>query len=194
MEIESLQPFPVHSEEYRQINFQRTHLCGAEDFHNTSAWRIAQAIKNLVEKEGPIHRDVVKRRVANLFQVRMGSRISQKLDSAIFAAKTTNGVRVNGDFLWPENMKYATLRVYNGGSVKRPIEHIPPQEIIFAVIECVQNSISISEDDLIKEAARLFGLRATKKVSAEIRWIIRRLISVDKLIQKSKKIMMGSLK
>jgi hypothetical protein len=147
-----------------------------------------------VEKEGPIHKDVVKRRVAELFQVRMGNRISQKLDSAIFTVKTGNDVKSNGNFLWPENMKYTTLRIYNGGSTKRPIEHVPPQEIIFAVIECVQNSISISEDDLVKETARLFGLRATRKVSAEIRWIIQSLISADKLIQKSKKIMMGSIK
>lgn len=147
-----------------------------------------------MEKEGPIHKDVVKRRIADLFHVRMGNLISQKLDSAIFAAKTQNGVKAKGDFLWPENLEYATLRVYDGGDVKRQIEHIPPQEIIYAVIECVKNSMSISEDDLIRETARLFGLKATRKVSAEIRWIIRSLVSSNNLIRKSERILMGAQK
>ncbi|VAW30381.1 hypothetical protein MNBD_CHLOROFLEXI01-3046 [hydrothermal vent metagenome] len=181
----------MRSQEYRQIDFQRTHRRGAEDFHNTPTWGIARAIKNLVEEEGPIHKDVVKRRIAGLFQVRMGSRISQKLDDAILNAEMKNGVKANGNFLWSENGKNATLRIYNGGKSKRLIEHIPLQEIALAIIECVQNSISISEDDLVKETARLFGLRATRKVSTKIKRVIRILISANKLTQKSEKILMG---
>lgn len=144
-----------------------------------------------MEREGPIHKDVVKRRIADLFQVRMGSRISRKLDRAIFTATTRNGLKSNDDFLWTENMKSITLRVYNGEGAKRTIEHIPSQEIAIAVIECVQNSISIKEEDLVKETARLFGLRATRKVSVRIERIIRTLISSKKLTEKSGKILMG---
>lgn len=145
-----------------------------------------------MEKEGPIHKDVVKKRIVDLYQVRMGSRISQKLDNAISTAVSKNGVKANGDFLWPRDMTNATLRIYNGGSAKRQIEHIPPQEIAIAVIECVQNSISITEDDLVKETSRLFGLRATSKVSAKVERIIRNLISSNRLTEKSGKILMDS--
>ena len=186
--------FPLHSQEYRKVNYQRTHLHGAEVFHNTSTWRISEAIKNLVDKEGPIHKDIAKKRIADLFQVRIGSRISQQLDSAIFNARNKNYVKMEGNFLWPPNMKYATLRVYKGGKGKRSIEEISPQEIALAVIECVQNSISISENDLIKEAARLFGLRATEKVSIDIKRVIQSLLSTGNLIPKNNKIMLGSPK
>ena len=146
---------------------------------------------NLIEREGPIHKDAAKRRVADVFQVRMGSRISRKLDSAIANARAENYVKLDGNFLWPKNMIHATLRVHKGGRGKRSIEEIPRQEIALAVIECVRNSLSISEKDLIKETARLYGLRATKKVSAEIRWIIRSLLSTNQLSQRSGKIVMG---
>lgn len=147
-----------------------------------------------MEKEGPIHRDVVKRRVADLFHVRMGNRINLKLDNAINHAITKKLIKVDSNFLWSQEMKFAKLRVYNGGKERRSIDQIPPQEITNAIIECVRNSISISENDLIKETARLFGLRATKKVSAEISWIIKNLLSTKYLVLNSERIKLNSKK
>jgi hypothetical protein len=91
-------------------------------------------------------------------------------------------------------MESAKLRIYKGGDSKRPIEKIPPQEISLAVLECVRNSISITEDDLVREIARLFGLRATKKVAPIIRRIIRSMVSNKSLRRKSGKIMIGKTK
>ena len=148
----------------------------------------------MVEKEGPIHKEVVKSRIADLLHVRLGSRISQRLDNAILDARIKKYINVNGDFLWPINMEHVNLRVYQGGDYKRSIEEIPPQEVSLAIFECVKNSISISEDDLIKETARLFGLKATANVSMKIQWIIRSMITNTHLKQKAGKIMMGNLK
>jgi hypothetical protein len=118
----------------------------------------------------------------------MGRQISQKLDNAISYSKSRNHITLKGEFMWAHEMKSTKLRVYKGGKEKRNIEHIPPQEITIAIVECVRNSISISESDLIKETARLFGLRATKKVSAEISLIIQSLISSANLIKNSGRI------
>jgi hypothetical protein len=117
----------------------------------------------------------------------LGSRISQKLDYAISYA-VGNDLDMLGDFLWADGQKYAPLRVFKGNGEKRSVEHIPPEEIAFAIVECVQNAMSISEDDLVRETARLFGLRATKQVAGEVRSVIQSLFRINKLSRKNKKI------
>jgi len=145
----------------------------------------------LVDKEGPIHKEVVKRRIAKLLQVRMGRKIGQRLDFAIFEAGMNKNIKIDGDFLWSPTMKQATLRVCLKGNYNRSIEEVPPQEISLAIIECVKNSMSISEDDLVRETARLFGLRATSKVSARIWWIMNSMLTNNHLERKAGKIMMS---
>lgn len=142
----------------------------------------------MVDKEGPIHINVVKRRIVESFDLRMGDRISKKLDSAILIARMKNYVNIDGDFLEPQNTNGVTLRIYKGGASKRSIEEISSKELMLAVHECVQNAISISEDDLVKETSRLFGLRATKNVSAKIEAVIKSMLLKKCLKQKSGKI------
>jgi len=61
----------------------KVYKSGAEDFHNTRLSIIEGNIKTLVENEGPLHKNIIKRRIADLYQVRIGNRIDEKLDNAI---------------------------------------------------------------------------------------------------------------
>lgn len=185
---DSLQPYPSVAQIYRAARVQKTSARGAEAFHNVSRIQLAKGIKSLVKREGPIHKDVLKRHIADIFSVRMGTKISRELDYSILLAYTSGYVKVDGYFLWSPNMKSAPLRIYQDGEQKREIGEIPPQELSLAILECVKNSMSIMEDDLIRETARLFGLRATSKVSSVILVIIRSLYKTKSLRQKNGKI------
>jgi len=123
----------------------------------------------------------------------MGRRISHRLDAAILTAKAENRLLGDGDFLWLKDNEHLVLRIYAEGGVRRRIDQIPPQEISLAIIECVQNSMSILEDDLVREVAKLFGLRATKKVSGKIKLIISDLIFTEQLVQQHGKIVINSV-
>ena len=63
---------------------------------------------------------------------------------------------------------------------------------MLAIMECVKNSYSIGEVDLIKETARLFGLQARNKTSFTIRKAIQKMINNDYLKVKFGKIMLGN--
>jgi hypothetical protein len=155
--------YPPNAKEYKRTVFKDTSLRGAEDFYRTSDFRIISAIALLVERDGPIHKNVVKRRLANVFKTRLGSQIDIRLESLIRQAFESGYVNKIGDFLWPSKMENVEIRLQKGKN-KRPIHEIPPQEIDKGIFETIRNSISITEEDLIKEVARIFGFRATRNV------------------------------
>jgi len=188
--IDNTQPFPKNAQTYQEVIFEKSHSHrGADDFHSIPTYKFSEAIKRLVEAAGPIHREVVKRQIARSLQVKMGSRVRLVLDRAITDARMKGYVRIDGDFLWPPSMKRATLRIHNGAR-KRQIWEVPPQEIELAIIECVQNSISISEDDLVKETARLFRWRVTAKISTQLHQMIDDMITEGRLQRRFGKIML----
>ena len=184
---------PSNSQFYRKGKLQKQHFKGATDFHNILLSRISNGIIAIVAYEGPIHRDVAKRRVAEAFHVRIGKRVDERLDIAISSAEKTGKIRVDGSFLWPPNKTDAPLRLHKTGDPERKIEEIPPQEIDAGIFECVKNSMSISRDDLVTETAKLFGLRTTTNVSTQIRQRITSLLRARKLISKANKILINAL-
>lgn len=163
---------------------------GAEDFHNTRISIIEGNILALVERESPLHKNIIKRRIADLYKIRIGSRIDEKLDRAINNLIFYRKVKSRGEFLYSINHSRNVLRVYDGVT-KRKIDEITPQEIMLAIMECVKNSYSIGEVDLIKETARLFGLQARNKTSFTIRKAIQKMIDNDYLQLKFGKIILG---
>ena len=140
--------YPPTAIEYRRTVFADANLKGSEDFYLTSDQRIINAIALLVEKEGPIHKNVVKRRLANVFKVRLGRQIDNRLGFLIRRASGSGYVKMIGDFLWPPKKQNVEIRIQQG-SKKRSIDEIPPQEIDLALIKSVRNSISVTEEDLI---------------------------------------------
>ena len=171
---------PPDAKEYRRTVFTDANVKGSEDFYRTSDHRIIKAIALLVEKEGPIHKNVVKRRLANVFKVRLGRQIDNRLGVLILRASGSGYVKMIGDFLWPPRKQNIEIRIQQGSN-KRSIGEIPPQEIDLALIKSVRNSISVTEEDLIKEVARLFGFRATKNVQYTISLRINSLLNKEKL-------------
>lgn len=164
---------------------------GAEDFHNTRLSIIEGNIKALVENEGPLHKNIIKRRIADLYQVRIGSRIDEKLNNAINNLLFYRKVKSRGEFLYSIRHNRNILRVYDGKE-KRSIDEIPIQEIMLAIMECVKNSYSIGEVGLIKETARLFGLQARNKTSKTILRAIQKMIDNEYLEVKFGKIILGN--
>ena len=118
----------------------------------------------------------------------MGKRISGELDRVIMSAVINRLVTERRDFLWPNGMTVPPLRIYNKGGSKREIEEIPPEEIGLAILECVRNSIGISEDGVTREVARLFGLRAGKNTVRPIKQVINHLIRYKALAVKGNKL------
>ena len=182
---------PKNAEVYKHTSFQKTRLRGAEDFYNLPVHRIAGGIINLVEKEGPLHREVAIKRLAQALNVRLGNKIKARMNAAIYNAEYSKKIRIEGDFLWPSFMTEVPLRIHKNGTETRGITEIVPQEIEKAIIACIENSISIEESDVLKEIARIFGLKATEKVKREVQKYLNKLLMNGDLKRKGNRIFLS---
>lgn len=129
-----------------------------------SYWKFRDTVQNdimaILQKEAPISKDLLCRRILASWSVsRLGSRIDAYFNSLFgqMSLKYTGGFR---RFYWnadQEPSKYFNYRTSELESDRRDASHISPEECSNAVHEVLENMISLSRTELIRETSRLFG-------------------------------------
>ena len=148
---------------------------------HTSLPHITDTIIECVEVEGPIHQDLVLRRIASLWGYqRAGSRIARIVNAAILNGIRSGRIRRAGEFLWPaREVSIAPRRGVAAEGTLRDIEHVPDEEIVQAITAILQRAYSLSPDDLVFQASRVFGFqRAGHDIKARILAIARGMYRV----------------
>jgi very-short-patch-repair endonuclease len=156
---------------------------GADSFYYTPYSSIIDVVVKVVEREGPVHVDVVKKRVANAWNIkRIGSKIDMALDWTInFALSKGLITKKTENFLWSINMNEPVVRIPKRGGEKRRIEEISLDEIAAAAYLCIKNALSLNTDDVITETARLFGINVNESTRS-------RIVTGIRLLEKGNKI------
>jgi very-short-patch-repair endonuclease len=129
---------------------------------------LASTVRQVIEVEGPVHRDEVTRRVSGLFGLgRVGTRVSESVDAAIEHLSRSGGVELEEEFL---SLPDQSVRVRDRSKVEssnlRKPEMLPPSEIRAGLMRIVQTHFAVTRDEAIVETGRLFGSRST---SAQLR-------------------------
>lgn len=121
-------------------------------------------VKSILDTEAPINRELLCRRIIAIWSIsRIGSRIESFFNSLFkeMKIKSTGSDKI---FFWNDNQNpesYMVYRVSADESDRRDASDIPPEEISVAIKEILENQISMNLEDLIKEAARVFGFNRT---------------------------------
>jgi very-short-patch-repair endonuclease len=124
--------------------------------------QVMQAVVQCVEAEGPIHQELLQRRLASLWGYqRAGSRITRKIEEATQLAVHRGQVRKKNAFLWPlDEREIVPRRASEDGDV-RQIAHIPDEEIARALRAILARAMSLTPDELVMQGARAFGYQRT---------------------------------
>ncbi len=142
----------------------------------------------LVEKEGPIHVDYAVERLAEAWGIkRVTPKISHAVQEALNNLLRDQKVTIKGSFLWPPTLKDVQIRIPVEGipETKRKLEHIPPEEVEAAMKLIAQYALGISDESLVAETAKVFGLNhSTDKSKEYFNEILKRLIRERKLASK----------
>lgn len=122
---------------------------------------IARSVLTVMLAEAPVSYGTLTRRVVQSFGIaRSGSRIQEHMN-LIYSALKLNYTIQNGEKIYwndgqsPES--YVLIRKTGEGNDKRDAGDIPIAEAVNAVIYILEQQISLSEDDLIRETAKLMG-------------------------------------
>lgn len=142
----------------------------------------------LVEKEGPIHFDYAVERLADAWGIkRITPKISHAVQEALNTLLRDQKVTIKGSFLWPPQLKDVQIRIPIDGipETKRKLEHIPPEEVEIVMQLIAQYALGVSDESLIAETAKVFGLNhSADKPKEYFNEILKRLIHERKLSTK----------
>jgi hypothetical protein len=145
-------------------------------------------LAELVENEGPVHFGYAVERLAAAWGAkRVTPQITHAVKEALSNLLREQKVVLKGSFLWPPAPKETPIRVPVEGipESKRKAEYISPEEVESAMMLVAQYALGISQDSLIAETARVFGLNDSAEGVEEVfSEILKRLIRDRKLVCK----------
>jgi len=171
--------------EYECFKYRRSYP--AYEFNlGESAPRRNDTLEEIVEQEGPIHIELVEKRLISVWGIsRIGSVVKETLEKTIRNCLRQNKIYKKGNFLWNNDRFIASC-------VRIPIQHLPDtlrhpeficeEEIQLAIILIVKKAAGIEKEYLFTETARLFGWnRNGEKVENVISKAFNSLIKSTKL-------------
>jgi len=145
-------------------------------------------LSELIQNEGPVHFNYAVERLAATWGIKqVNAKITHAVKEALNNLIREQEVTIRGSFLWPTGLKQTDVRIPIQGILesKRKPEYIAPEEVESAMITVAKYAIGISDDSLIAETAKVFGLNhsgeETKIVFSEV---LKRLVRERKLICK----------
>jgi hypothetical protein len=144
----------------------------SQEIHEIPPAELARVVLKIIEVEGPVHDEEIARRVTQLWGLRRtGKRIRDAVAQAIRSAAHSSGVLRDGDFYSLSSQPEVPIRDRGEVAVatlRRP-EMLPPAEVRKAVAAIAEVNLGVTRDEVVTQAARLFGFGAT---SPQLRQVI----------------------
>jgi very-short-patch-repair endonuclease len=148
------------------------------DLLETPVREVAAVVKRVVHTESPIALDEAVQRIRHLWKLgRAGSRIRDAIGDAVDLAESTGDIRRDeAGFLWFSNSSGDIKVRRRGAGDPRDIDTICNEEIAEALRLVLKAQHATVPEDLVRQAARLFGFKAVGRVVEErIESVIERL-------------------
>lgn len=176
---------PIEVEAYQKENIEIS--LGMNELHSLSLSRLAKYIEEIVDIEGPVHKEIIIKRIANGAGLkRAGNRIRNVLGRAITYAVDKGLVKDGGDnFIWgiyQDNPPFRNRS--NVESSEKKLELIAKEEIAFAFEKVVSEAFSISHKDAVINTLNLLGFkRITISNRTRAEEVLNECISANKIVR-----------
>ena len=134
--------------------------------------KVSNTVSEIMRIEAPISRNMLNKRVLSSFSITRSTAKTQELLSDVYRQMGLTEVSLNGeDIFWNNGQKpseYFYIRVSGEGDCKRDAKDVPHCEAVNAVMHVLHRQISLSEQDAVKEAAKLMGYPRMGANAAEV--------------------------
>jgi hypothetical protein len=145
-------------------------------------------LAELIQNEGPVHFDYAVERLAAAWGIkRVTPKIAHAVKEALNNLIRIQKVVIKGSFLWPIGLRETPIRVPMKGipESKRKPDYIAPEEVESAMTIVAQYALGISDDSLIAETAKVFGINHSgDEANAVFSEVFKRLVRERKLLCK----------
>ncbi|MYB71460.1 MAG: DUF3320 domain-containing protein [Gemmatimonadetes bacterium] len=149
------------------------------EIHELPLNNVAQAMRKVIDIEGPVHLTEAARRLAESAGfARVGSRMLGHIKRAATYGQRNGFLYLEGDFLFADSDKPVRVRDRSDmpPTVKK-IELVPDEEVQAALVTAIHAAFSMSEEEAISEALSLMGFRrVTAKANQKVGSALRKLV------------------
>lgn len=125
---------------------------------------IVKLIASVVDEEGPISLSLLCQRITPWWDIqRVTGRVEQRVSELLRKAGVRLVRRGDRTFVWPQHLNPSTYREFRLPTTeyRRSADELPPEEVAGAALFVLQSQISLPEDALVREVARLLGYQRT---------------------------------
>lgn len=152
--------------EYKVCSLPLTSLNSSNEFFDTYRQNeIYNQIYQVLNAEAPISQPLLSKRILAAWGItRLGVRLNDYLESQYTYLELKHTSQNGVLFYWLQEQApeaYKIFRIPVNETQKRNAEDLPKEEIGAAIVGILAGQISLPEDDLVKETARLFGFART---------------------------------
>ncbi|MBU8900307.1 DUF3320 domain-containing protein [Corallococcus sp. M34] len=139
---------------------------GADFFAPTSASRLREQLQSVLEQEGPIHEELLARRIQEAWGLgKLTPRVRKRMEEQLAELVQRGAILAQGEFLWAGSRRPAQFTGFRGAHDDRDVSQIPPEELANAAAAVLAHALSMERDELLRETGRHFGVsRLTRTV------------------------------
>lgn len=135
-------------------------------------------VEKLIVAEGPIHQDVVFRRIRDAFGTgRIGHNIRANIEFVTTRLSIDGRSVTIDDSGFYRHGSAQSVRVPADEDAIRTVGQTPPEELDLAVVNLVRDAVVVSDDDLVVAVRNLFGWR---RAGTDIQLAV--LVAVDRCV------------
>nr|MDO8084724.1 DUF3320 domain-containing protein [Candidatus Sigynarchaeum springense] len=134
-----------------------------EDFNRSAEVR-EQLVMRILEVEGPIHHDLLVKRIQAYYDVKvLGKNLKETINDTLLLVPRLD------EFYYPAGYKPGGVRIcVDGTEDPREMGQILPQEIRRCMAMLVNEALSMEADELFTKVARVFGYKLLKEVNKQL--------------------------
>lgn len=122
---------------------------------------LAGKIMFVMDKEAPIHRELLYKRLAPVFGNRKVTVLVRRTTDDCITRMLPDRIRIKDDFLYKKGQTGIRARIPKEGEEPRAMEHICREEICDAILTILRSAYSLTREDLTAETGRAFGFVRT---------------------------------
>jgi hypothetical protein len=122
---------------------------------------IRKKIEAVISNEAPISKALLMRRVVQSYGItRAGTRIQAHFDTILDRLNLCTSTQEDQIFFWHADQDPETYDIYRPAlseETRRDAKETPVQEAAAAICQVLADQISLNQDDLVREGAKLMG-------------------------------------
>jgi very-short-patch-repair endonuclease len=139
--------------------------------------KLAEFAAGIVDREGPIHVEELRRRILDTVDARAGTKRLAAIDEAVERGAARGRLRRRGEFLWPMEERPVVARDRSElPDPSRSLDLVCDEECRAALVRVVEEACGCDADEAAGQAIRLLGVKRNESAQERLAGLVEAMV------------------